>query len=134
MPTSGLAPGRKGREGRGMLLAFYVTGTGITRGTTMQHTLDPELVRQGWNLLQLVAVAALAGWTAERLLDTGVRSRGLPFLSGLFGLYIGPQMLAMTGCPTGPIVAGQPLLAAFAGAMAIGAFLKLASLGAPGTR
>lgn len=116
-----------------MLLAVYVTGAGITRGNDMQHTMEPELARQAWNLLQLVTVAALAGWTAERLLDTGVRSRGLPFLSGLFGLYIGPQLLAMTGCPTGPVVAGQPLLAAFAGALTIGVFLKLASLGAAGT-
>ena len=98
----------------------------------MQHTVDPELIGQAWNLLQLVTVAALAGWTAERVLDTGVRSRGLPFLSGLFGLYVGPQLLAMTGWPMGPVVAGQPLLAAFAGALAIGAFLKLATLGAAG--
>lgn len=99
----------------------------------MQHAMDPQLVGQAWDLLQLVTVAALAGWTTERLLDTGVRSRGLPFLSGLFGLYVGPQLLAMTGCPTGPEVAGQPLLAAFAGALAIGGFLKLASLGTAGT-
>jgi len=95
---------------------------------------DPELLGQAWGLFQLVAVAALAGWTAERLLDTGVRTRGLPFLSGLFGLYVGPHLLDLTGFPTGPEIAGEPLIAAFAGALAICGFLKLASLGAAGPR
>ena len=95
---------------------------------------DPELVGQAWSLLQLVVVAALAGWIAERLLDTGVHTRGLPFLSGLFGLYVGPQMLDLAGWPSGPMIAGQPLFAAFAGAMVVGGFLKLASLGAAGPR
>lgn len=95
---------------------------------------DPELAGQAWSLFQLVTVAALAGWTAERVLDTGVKTRGLPFLSGLFGLYVGPHLLALTGWPSGPSVAGQPLLAAFAGALVISGFLKLASLGAAGPR
>jgi uncharacterized membrane protein YeaQ/YmgE (transglycosylase-associated protein family) len=95
---------------------------------------DPELVGQAWSLLQLVVVAALAGWMAERLLDTGVHTRGLPFLSGLFGLYVGPQLLDWAGWPAGPLIAGQPLFAAFAGALVVGGFLKLASLGAAGPR
>ena len=95
---------------------------------------DPELVGQAWSLLQLVVVAALAGWIAERLLDTGVHTRGLPFLSGLFGLYVGPQLLNWAGWPSGPLIAGQPLFAAFAGALVVGGFLKLASLGAAGPR
>jgi len=95
---------------------------------------DPELVGQAWSLLQLVVVAALAGWIAERLLDTGVHTRGLPFLSGLFGLYVGPQLLDWAGWPSGPMIAGQPLFAAFAGALVVGGFLKLASLGAAGPR
>lgn len=100
----------------------------------MQTAYDPSLIGQAWNLLQLVAVAALAGWTAERVLDTGVHTRGLPFLSGLFGLYLGPHLANLTGWPSGPIVAGQPIVAAFAGALVIGGFLKLASLGAAGPR
>jgi uncharacterized membrane protein YeaQ/YmgE (transglycosylase-associated protein family) len=96
--------------------------------------MEHELVVHVWDLAQLVVVAALAGWSAERLLDTGVHTRGLPFLSGLFGLYVGPRVLDLAGWPTGPIVAGQPLLAAFAGALLIGGFLKLASLGAAGPR
>jgi uncharacterized membrane protein YeaQ/YmgE (transglycosylase-associated protein family) len=100
----------------------------------MLGVYDPVLVGQAWDIFRLVVVAALAGFTAERLLDTGVRTRGLPFLSGLFGLYVGPHLLQYTGWPSGPMVAGQPLLAAFAGALVISAFLKLASLGAAGPR
>jgi uncharacterized membrane protein YeaQ/YmgE (transglycosylase-associated protein family) len=100
----------------------------------MDHAYEPALLGQAWEILQLVVVATLAGWSAERLLDTGVQTRGLPFLSGLFGLYVGPRVLDLTGWPAGPVVAGQPLFAAFAGALLIGAFLKLASLGTAGPR
>ncbi len=100
----------------------------------MQHAYEPEWMSQAWALLQLVVVAGAAGWSAERLLDTGVHSRGLPFLSGLFGLYVGPKIIELTGWPAGPEVMGQPLFAAFGGAMVIGCFLKLASLGAAGSR
>jgi uncharacterized membrane protein YeaQ/YmgE (transglycosylase-associated protein family) len=100
----------------------------------MPLAYEPEMVGQAWDLLQLVVVAGLAGWSAERLLDTGVHTRGLPFLSGLFGLYVGPRLLEVAGWPMGPTVAGQPLFAAFAGALLIGGFLKLATLGAAGPR
>lgn len=100
----------------------------------MQLSYDPDLMSQAWSLLQITAVAAAAGWTAERLLDTGVHSRGLPLLAGLFGLYLGPYLLDMTGWEGGPTVAGFPLAAAFAGALAICAFLKLVNLGAAGPR
>jgi hypothetical protein len=63
-----------------------------------------------------------------------VHSRDLPFLSGLFGLYVGPRILDLTGWPAGPEDMGQPLFAAFAGSLAIGCFLKLASLSAAGSR
>ena len=100
----------------------------------MPHAYEPTMVGQAWDLLQLVVVAGLAGWSTERLLDTGMHTRGLPFLSGLFGLYVGPRVLDLTGWPMGPTVAGQPLFAAFAGALLIGCFLKLASLGGVGAR
>jgi len=100
----------------------------------MTHAVEPELLGQAWDIVQLVTIAGLAGWSAERLLDTGVHTRGLPFLSGLFGLYVGPRVLDLTGWPVGPVVAGQPLVAAFAGALLIGGFLKLASLGMAGSR
>ena len=100
----------------------------------MQHVWETGMLNNAWELLQLVIIAALAGWGTERLLDTGVRTRGLPFLSGLFGLYVGPTFLNMAGWPTGPEIAGQPLFAAFAGALMIGCFLKLATLGVAGPR
>ena len=100
----------------------------------MQGSWDPEIGQQAWTLLQVVAVAATAGWTAERLLDTGVETRGLPLLAGLFGLYLGPHIIDMTGWPGGPAIAGHPLAPAFAGALAVCGFLKLASLGAAGPR
>ena len=96
--------------------------------------LQSGMLGNAWELLQLVIVAALAGWATERVLDTGVRTRGLPFLSGLFGLYVGPYALNMAGWPIGPVVAGQPLFAAFAGTLLIGGLLKLASLGVAGSR
>ena len=100
----------------------------------MEHLWQSGLLENAWGILQLVAVAAVAGWVTERLLDTGVRTRGLPFLSGLFGLYVGPHLLHMAGWPVHPYIAEQPLIGAFAGAMAIGLFLKLATLGAAGPR
>src|SRR5262245_21335460 len=100
----------------------------------MPYAYDPDMLGQAWDLIQLVVIAGLAGWASERVLDTGVRTRGLPFLSGLFGLYIGPRVLHMAGWPMGPVIAGQPLLAAFAGALLICGFLKLATLGAAGAR
>ena len=97
----------------------------------MEHLSQSGMLENAWSILQLVAVAAVAGWVTERLLDTGVRTRGLPFLSGLFGLYVGPPLLHMAGWPVHPYIAEQPLIGAFAGAMAIGLFLKLATLAAP---
>ncbi len=100
----------------------------------MQVGYDQELMSQVWSLAQVTAIAAGAGWTAERLLDTGVQTRGLPLLAGLFGLYVGPYLLDLTGWYGGPTIAGHPLVAAFAGAVAICAFLKLVGLGAAGSR
>ena len=95
---------------------------------------DTQLVSQMWTLAQLTAVAAAAGWVAERLLDTGIQTRGLPLLAGLFGLYVGPHLLDMTGWQGGPMLAGHALLPALAGALGICAFLKLLNLGAAGPR
>src|SRR4051812_9057202 len=100
----------------------------------MPHAYEPTMVHQAWELVQLVVVAGLSRWAAARGVGTGGHKRGLPFLSGLFGLYIGPRILDLTGWPMGPEVAGQPLFAAFAGALLIGGFLKLATLGAAGAR
>jgi uncharacterized membrane protein YeaQ/YmgE (transglycosylase-associated protein family) len=100
----------------------------------MQVGWDPELGRQAISLIQVMAIAATAGWTADRLLDTGVETRGLPLLAGLFGVYIGPYLLQLTGWPPGPMLAGHPVLAAFGGAIVVCGFLKLASLATAGSR
>jgi len=94
----------------------------------MMLGLDLDMMQQVWSLAQVTAVATAAGWTADRLLDPGIESRGIPLLSGLFGLLLGPRIAAATGCPTGPEIGGYPLVAAFVGAIAVCSFLKLAHL------
>ena len=95
---------------------------------------DPELLHQALSLLQTSAVALLSGWAAERLLDTGLRVRGLPMLCGLAGVYTGTWACAAAGWPHGPQVAGQAALPAFVGALAVAAFFKLVGLGVAGPR
>lgn len=96
----------------------------------MMLGLDPDMMQQAWSLMQVTGVAAAAGWTADRLLDPGIESRGIPLLSGLFGLVLGPRLAEATGWPGGPEIAGYPLAAAFVGALAVCTFLKLAHLAA----
>lgn len=95
---------------------------------------DPELLHEALTLLQMSAVALLVGWTAERVLDTGVRVRGLPLLCGIAGLYGGHWLWAVVGWPHGPVIAGQAIVPAFAGAFAVATFFKLINLGAAGPR
>jgi hypothetical protein len=95
---------------------------------------DPQLLGEIWRLLQITAVAALAGWAAEQLLDTGLRIRGLAVFSGLAGLYFGSWLWGVGGWETGPTVAGQAVLPLFAGALAVSGLFKLVSLGAAGPR
>jgi uncharacterized membrane protein YeaQ/YmgE (transglycosylase-associated protein family) len=85
-------------------------------------------------LAAVMAIAIMAGVMAEILLETGVHSRGLPVLAGLFGLYVGHWLFEVTGMPVGPVIAGYPILPAFVGAFGFCAFAKLASLGAAGPR
>jgi len=94
----------------------------------MMLGFSPDMMQQAWSLAQVTTVAAAAGWTADRLLDPGIHTRGIPLLAGLLGLVLGPQLAQTTGWPSGPEVAGYPLAAAFAGALAVCAFLKLAHL------
>jgi len=97
----------------------------------MQMTVDPIVWTQAWLLAQVTALAAAAGWMADRLLDTGVRTRGLSFLAGLFGLYVGRHLIDAAGLWGGPTIAGQPLIGAFLGALGICGFLKLVNLALP---
>lgn len=85
------------------------------------------------HLAQLAVTAAVLGWLAERLLDTGVTTRGLPFLAGLFGIYLSSHASILPVNP-GPTLAGHAVLPAFAGALAVCSFLKLANLGFAGPR
>jgi uncharacterized membrane protein YeaQ/YmgE (transglycosylase-associated protein family) len=94
---------------------------------------EPHLVTQVLTLAQLGVVAAVVGWFAERLLNTGVSTRGLPLLAGLFGIYLGSHFSFLPGT-MGPMLAGHALLPAFAGAFVVCSFLKLAGLGFAGPR
>jgi uncharacterized membrane protein YeaQ/YmgE (transglycosylase-associated protein family) len=102
------------------------------------YAAEPEPARafadQVIRLSQLGGVALLAGWLAERLIDTGFRLRGLAPLAGAVGFYAGSTLWATAGWPAGPLVWGLALVPAFAGALAICAILKLVSLGVAGPR
>jgi hypothetical protein len=95
---------------------------------------NPQLLAQIWQLAQMTLLASLAGWTAARLLDTGLRIRGLPVFCGLAGLYFGSWLWGVGGWASGPTVAGHGLLPLFAGALAVSALFKLVTLGATGPR
>jgi uncharacterized membrane protein YeaQ/YmgE (transglycosylase-associated protein family) len=95
---------------------------------------DPELLHEALSLLQTTGIALLFGWAAERLLDTGLAVRGLPLLCGVSGLYAGTWVFTLAGWPHGPRLAGQALLPAFAGALAVATIFKLVSLGVDGPR
>ena len=94
---------------------------------------EPQVVTQLLNLAQMGVVAAAVGWFAERLLNTGVSTRGLPLLAGLFGIYLSSHV-SFLPLASGPTLAGQAVLPAFVGAFAVCSFLKLASLGMAGPR
>jgi len=98
------------------------------------NTLEPQVGTQLLSLVQLGVVAAAVGWFAERLLNTGVSTRGLPLLAGLFGIYLSSHVFSFLPLVAGPTLAGQALLPAFVGAFVVCSFLKLASLGIAGPR
>ena len=100
----------------------------------VQAGADPELLHEALSLLQTSAVALLAGWAAERLLDTGLRIRGLALLCGIAGVYAGTWTWTVAGWPHGPNVAGQAVVPTFAGALAVAAVFKLVGLGVVGPR
>ena len=96
--------------------------------------IQPVLLHSGVQVLQLGALALLAGWVAEQLLDTGLRVRGLALFCGLAGLYLGSWLWAVGGWSSGPTVAGTGIMPLFAGALAVSGFFKLLALGAAGPR
>lgn len=93
-----------------------------------------DLARSIWSFVQLGVLAVLVGWLAERLLDPGLRIRGIAFLAGIAGFYAGPRLWAAMDLANGPTLGGYAVLPAFAGALGVCALLRLVSLGAQGPR
>jgi uncharacterized membrane protein YeaQ/YmgE (transglycosylase-associated protein family) len=85
------------------------------------------------SLVQLALIAGIVGWLAERLLNTGVSTRGLPLVAGLFGIYLSSHFSFLPS-NEGPVLAGYAVVPAFGGAFVVCSFLKLASLGMAGPR
>jgi uncharacterized membrane protein YeaQ/YmgE (transglycosylase-associated protein family) len=100
----------------------------------VQAGADPELLHEALSLLQTAGLAFFAGWAAEKLLDTGLRIRGLPLLCGLSGLYLGTWTWTLAGWPHGPRLADQALVPGFIGALAVATVFKLIGLGVEGPR
>jgi uncharacterized membrane protein YeaQ/YmgE (transglycosylase-associated protein family) len=94
---------------------------------------ESQFMSQVLSLAQLAVVAAAVGWIAEWILNTGVTTRGLPLLAGLFGIYLSSEF-SFLHLVDGPTLAGQALVPAFMGAFAVCTFLKLATLGFAGPR
>jgi uncharacterized membrane protein YeaQ/YmgE (transglycosylase-associated protein family) len=94
----------------------------------------PAFLNEACTVLQAVAVAMLAGWVAERTVDTGLRIRGIGPLTGLIGVYAGSRLWAWSGWDTGPLLGGLAIVPALAGAFGVCAVLKLVSVGLAGPR
>jgi uncharacterized membrane protein YeaQ/YmgE (transglycosylase-associated protein family) len=96
--------------------------------------IDPTVWGHLWDVAQVLAVAELAGWIADRILDTGIRLRGVTLFAGLLGAFGGRWLVHSAGWSEGPTVAGFPLVAAFGGALGVCAVLKLIGLSVAGSR
>lgn len=96
--------------------------------------VEPDVLGHVCNVLQLAGIAAIAGWAADRLLDIELPVRGIPLFCGLAGLYAGSWLWSVGGWEPGPVLAGQALLPAFAGALVVSAVFKLVSIGSAGPR
>ena len=96
--------------------------------------LQQNLFDEGTRLLQVSVIAAAVGLTVERLVDTGVRTRGIGLLCGLTGVYFGAWLWNATGWNPGPHLGGAALLPTLAGTLSMAVFVKLAALGIAGPR
>ena len=85
-------------------------------------------------LAGVVLVALAFGWTAARILDPGVRARGLTLLAGLLGLTGGTWLAGQAGWEAGPVILGYAVLPSFAGSLTTCAVVKLLALGVTGSR
>ena len=86
-----------------------------------------------WPLVELVALAGLAGWVSELLFDTGL-ARGLSLIWGLIGVLAGGWIVDAMGWQAGPMVAGYPVLAALVGTLIVCLVVKVVGLGLAGSR
>ena len=92
------------------------------------------MANEAYGLASTVATAMLAGWIAERTIDTGTTTRGTAPLAGLLGLYVGRALWTWGDWNSGPVVAGFPIVPSIAGAFLVCGFLKLVRLGVAGPR
>ena len=83
---------------------------------------------------QATAMAMLAGWLVERVLDTGLRIPAIGPIAGLVGSWIGTWLWAWGGWDVGPSIGGFAIVPAVAGAFAVCGALKLVALGMAGPR
>jgi uncharacterized membrane protein YeaQ/YmgE (transglycosylase-associated protein family) len=86
-----------------------------------------------WPLVELLALAGLAGWASELLFDTGL-ARPLSLIWGLIGVLAGGWIVEATGWQAGPTVAGYPVLAALAGTLLVCLVVKVIGLGLAASR
>ena len=84
-------------------------------------------------VLPVTAGAMLVGWVAERAFDTGIRIRGIGLLTGVIGFHAASTLWRWADWPSGPLVAGFPVVPAAVGAFAVCAVLKLVTLGVAGS-
>ena len=89
---------------------------------------------EGAQLLRLSVLAIAAGLVAGRLVDTGVRARSIPVLCGLTGVYAGTWLEELCSWHPRPHIAGQALLPALLGTLAVTMAVKLVALGMAGAR
>ena len=87
------------------------------------------MVDEAWRIGQAAGAAMLAGWAAERVLDTGLRIRGIGPLAGAIGLGLGSWLWSWEGWDQGPMLGSVPVVPALAGAFAVCGVLKLVGLG-----
>jgi uncharacterized membrane protein YeaQ/YmgE (transglycosylase-associated protein family) len=95
---------------------------------------ESAVTQLAWTILQAGALGIAVGWTADKLVETGLRIRGIALAAGLVGVYAGSWAWTAIGWPRGPSLAGQPLIPAFAGALAVCAVLKVFAAGVESSR
>ncbi len=84
--------------------------------------------------IETIVAAMLAGWIAERSVDTGMKSHAVAPVAGFLGLYIGHVLWTWGGWNAGPTIGGFPVAPLCAGAFAVCGVLKLVRLGVAGPR